>query len=106
MPNLRDLLDPLGELRYGVPTSEKERIAVSRALPGAPEDPSAEQDVANRYAAGYLFAQQHPEIAPRLLPIVSTIKALFGTDPDLQSWAHAGMNRALQRGGTLGDLVR
>lgn len=95
----RDLLDT-GILRYGVTTADKEKLARERALPGAPLDPSAEQNVADRYAAGYLFATHWPKLAPAVLPIISALKTsslpfLGGEDPSIQSFAQAGMNRAL-----------
>lgn len=95
-----DALDIPGRLRYGVPTSRKEALASARALPGAPKDDSADQDVANRYAAGYMFAQQHPHLAPLVQPFVDAIKTsdlplIGGASPELQSYAVEGMNRAL-----------
>ena len=90
-----DWLDVLGQLRYGVPTSEKEALAASGELPGAPVDRTADQERANRYASGYLFAQQHPTLAPATLPMVNFVHGLFGDDPALQSQATAGMNRGL-----------
>ena len=110
-----DILDLAGVLRYGVPTSEKERLAVSRELPGAPADVSPEQGAAHRYASGYLFAQQHPTIAPIVQPLVDRLKVsdlpLFGgSSPELQAYASQGVTRALSeqanRMRTLGDLLR
>lgn len=92
--NLRDLLDVAGQIRYGMPTSAKEVLAVSGALPGAPVDRSAEQDAAKRYAAGYLFTREHPDAAKVLIPAATYIHALFG-DVDTQARAHEGMNRAM-----------
>lgn len=95
-----DDVDIPGRLRYGVPTAEKEALASSRALPGAPVDNSADQDIANRYAAGYLFAKQHPHLAPIVQPFINALKTsdlpLFGgASPELQSYAQAGMNAAM-----------
>jgi len=95
-----DLLDLAGTLRYGMPTSEKERLARSRALPGAPKDTSAEQAPADRYAAGYLFAQAHPTIAPMVQPYVDQLKTsslpfLGGSSPELQAYASQGVQQAL-----------
>ena len=96
MADIRDVSDILGYLRFGRSTAEKEALAASRSLPDAPEDNTADQDVANRYAAGYLFAQRYPKIAQQILPYVTQIKIAAGSDPVLQSWAHTGMNRALR----------
>ncbi len=95
----RDFFDT-GILRYGVSTAEKEKAALARALPAAPIDTSAGQEKANRYAAGYLFALHWPRLAPKIMPIISATKTsnlwkLGGDDPELQSYAQAGMNRAL-----------
>ncbi len=112
--DLRDVLDIAGLLRYGMPTSEKERLAISGTLPGAPVDHTADQDAANRYAAGYLFAKEHPILAPIVQPMVNRLKVsdlpLFGgSTPDLQSQATAGMNQGLAaaggRGPDLGALL-
>lgn len=112
MADIRDLFDLAGVIRYGVPTAEKERLAISGALPGAPEDRSPEQDAANRYAAGYLFAKQHPRLASWIQPAVDVIKTsdlpfLGGSSPELQSYASEGSARALaDYGASLGDLLQ
>ena len=108
--DLRDLLDLAGVIRYGVPTAEKERMAIESTLPGAPQDFSAEQTAANRYAAGYLFGQQHPEIAETVQPWVDLIKVsdlplLGGSTPEEQSYASEGVRRALM-GRNITDLVQ
>ena len=72
-PAGRDLLDT-GTFRYGVTTAEKERLARARALPGAPRDLSADQSVADRYAAGYLFGTNWPNLAPVVLPLINVLK--------------------------------
>jgi hypothetical protein len=95
-----DDVDIPGRLRYGMSTADKEAAASSRSLPGAPADNTADQDVANRYAAGYLFAQQHPHLAPVVQPLIDALKTsdlpIFGgASPELQSYAHEGMTRAL-----------
>jgi len=89
------MADAAGNLRYGMPTSQKEVLAAGRRLPGAPIDNSADQDVANRYAAGYLFTMQHPDLAPYVMPVANFLHGLFGDDPSVQSYAQEGMNRAL-----------
>lgn len=96
MADLSDTLDVFGRLRYGVPTSEKEAIAIRGDLPGAPVDHTADQDAANRYASGFLFAQEHPTLAPMVMPFVDRVRTgLFGDSPEMQSYATAGMNQAL-----------
>lgn len=94
------LLDFVGRLRYGMPTDQKEALAASGTLPGAPVDRSADQAAANRYASGYLFTKNHPTIAPMVMPLVSqlrtsTLPGFGGDSPELQSLAISGMNTAL-----------
>jgi len=101
MPNVMDLLDIAGRLRYGVPTSEKEAAARRGDLPGAPVDNTADQARADRYAAGYLFGKAHPTIAAAVMPIVSQLKTsdlpvLGGSSPELQSYALQGAQRGIQ----------
>ena len=101
---LSKLMDLPGYLRYGVPTSEKERLAVSGELPGAPEDPSASQDVSNRYAAGYLFGREHPTVSRAVQPLVDMVKTsdlpfVGGSDPELQSWASQGVRSGSEAAG-------
>lgn len=96
------VFDVTGYLRYGVPVSEKERLAASASLPGAPADQSEDLDAANRYASGYLFAQQHPKLAPVVQPLIDMLKTsdlpfFGGSSPTLQSYATAGMNQGLMR---------
>lgn len=98
-----DLTDLLGYLRYGMPTSQKEALAASGALPGAPKDNTVNQDAANRYAAGFLFQRAHPTLAPIVQPLVNQIKTstlplLGGSSPELQSQATAGANAAAVSG--------
>lgn len=108
-----DFLDIIGSLRYGVPTSQKETLARQGSLPGAPEDKTAEQKAADRYAAGFLFALQHPGIASTVQPIVDRLKTsdlpLFGgSSPELQSYASEGVTRGAdlaRQGLTLADLL-
>jgi hypothetical protein len=110
---LGELLAMAGNLRYGVGTDEKERLAISRALPGAPRDTSADQDAANRYASGYLFGLNHPTIAAAVQPFVSQLKTsdlpLFGgSTPELQSQADSGVQQgvaAASRGMSIKDLL-
>lgn len=97
---LGELADAPGRIRYGKSTSQKEALARARALPGAPLDTSAGQEKADRYASGYLFAQNWPRLAPIVQPYVDALKTsdlpLFGGEtPESQSYATAGMNRAL-----------
>lgn len=96
MADLLDLADILGNLRYGMPTSQKEALAISGTLPGAPKDMTADQTAANRYAAGYLFTRRHPDLAQYAIPAASFIHGLFGDNEAIQSQAHAGMNEALK----------
>ena len=92
---LADLLDQIGRLRYGVPTSEKERIALSGTLPGAPAANTQDASEAQRYASGYLFAKEHPALAELVQPAVDTARiGWFGDSPELQSYATAGANSA------------
>jgi len=98
-----EALDP-GRLRYGVSTAEKEAIARRGELPGAPVDRSAGQEKADRYAAGFLFAKEHPDLAPILQPMVDRLKTsdlpyFGGESPEVQSYASQGMTRALAERG-------
>lgn len=98
MDFLNFLLDQAGRIRYGVPTSEKEALARSGSLPGAPEDFSAGQEKADRYASGFLFGQEHPYISQMVQPLVNRIKTsdlpfLGGSSPELQSYASEGARR-------------
>ena len=112
--DLRDLLDFAGRIRYGMPTSEKERLAVTGALPGAPEDKTVDQTAANRYSSGFLFALEHPTLAAAIQPVVSQIKVsdlpiLGGSSPELQSYADSGVQQgiaAYKHGKNLADLLR
>ena len=93
-------LGKLGKLRYGVSTEDKERLAISGGLPGAPQDNSAGQEKSNRYASGFLFAKQNPTIASLVQPLVNRIKTsdlpfVGGSSPELQSYASQGVSRAL-----------
>lgn len=94
MGAIRDILDQAGRLRYGVPTSEKERLARAGALPGAPE-PDEDAEEADRYASGYLFSAAHPTLSRVVQPLVSRLKvsdlpAFGGSSAELQSFADAG----------------
>lgn len=94
MDALSSLADQTGRIRYGVPTSVKERLARMRALPGAPEV-TADAEEADRYAAGHLFGREHPMLSEKLQPLVSMLKTsdlplLGGSSPELQSYADAG----------------
>jgi hypothetical protein len=92
---IRSGADVFGQLRYGVPTSEKERIALTGALPGAPAANKADPAEAERYASGYLFQKEHPVLASTVQPMVDRVRlAWFGDSPELQSYAHAGANAA------------
>ena len=102
-------LDP-GNLRYGVSTAEKERLASAGALPGAPKDQSENQDVANRYAAGYLFGQNYPNLAPVVQPMVDRIKTsdlpfFGGESPETQAYASYGVNMGAGQPRTVGDFM-
>jgi len=105
VPDIGEILDATGYLRYGVPVARKEALAASQSLPGAPVDQTENLDAANRYASGYLFAQAHPHLAPVVQPLIDMLKTsdlpfFGGSSPTLQSYATAGMNQALmQRGG-------
>lgn len=93
---LSSLADQFGRLRYGVPTSEKERLArTPGALPGAPRA-DADAEEADRYASGYLFGQTWPRLAPVLQPYIDRLKVsdvplLGGSSPELQSYATQGV---------------
>jgi hypothetical protein len=110
VPNWRDYLDLLGQLRYGMPTSEKEALAAKGSLLGAPVGASAEQDRGNRYAAGYPFGKQSPRLAPTVQGRVDRIKTsdlplLGGSSPELQSYASEGVARGAAAG-DVGDELR
>lgn len=96
--NMSDLLDLPGYLRYGMPTSGKEAVAAGGGLPGAPYDPSANQDVGNRYAAGYLFGKQWPNFSQYAMPVVNFIHGLAGDSSNLQSYANQGVNNGRAAG--------
>lgn len=114
MPDPRELLSSIGAVRYGAPTGEKERLARQASLPGAPKDQTTEQQAADRYAAGFLFAFNHPEIAPFVQDLVNVVKTsdlplVGGSSPELQSYAVHGMRMGLlerDKGTSLGDLLR
>lgn len=109
-----DLQGLAGILRYGVPTQEKERLAREASLPGAPEDNTAEQTAADRYAAGFLFGLRYPELAVVVQPYVDRLKTsdlpLFGgSTPEEQSYASEGVQRGAAMAGqglTLAELLR
>jgi len=114
-------VDPLGwlnevghKLRYGVSSAEKGRLASAHTLesPGATSTP----DQAERYAAGYLFAKQWPNLAAaggqaaadrlhfgpveqmrRGLKMVPGLGELIvdADSPELQSFATTGGSKAL-----------
>jgi hypothetical protein len=94
----------LGLLRYGVPTSEKERLARSGELPGSPQADTEEAAEADRYAAGYLFGLNWPAASKFIQPMVDMVKTsdlpLFGgANPELQSWASHGVQQGRQAAG-------
>lgn len=92
MSDPTDWTDVLGNLRYGMPTSEKEARALRSPVP--------EQDTENmpnsqRAMAGQLFQETHPTLAPMVRPWVDAARiAWFGDTPEQQSWATYGANRA------------
>lgn len=100
---VEDPLDQLGRLRYGVPTSEKERLARTGELPGAPTyNPtlSDEENMerADRYASGYLFGKARPQVSSFIQPLIDMLKtsdlpAFGGSSPELQSYASEGARR-------------
>lgn len=100
MPNgLLDALINLGgrvgsQVRYGMPLEDKERLALSGQLPGAPEDPAMVEE-RQRHGAGYLFGQEWPRLSTAVMPAVNLVKGtdwwgLGGSSPELQSWANHG----------------
>ena len=94
----------MGLLRYGVPTSEKERLARGGELPGSPRADTEEAEEADRYAAGYLFGQQWPTASRYMQPLVDMVKTsdlpfIGGADPELQSWASHGVQQGQQAAG-------
>jgi len=91
-PSLETLLDLLGKLRYGMPTSQKEAVALQGSLPGAPPVRGADAAEAQRYAAGYLHARQYPQASRLSVPLAALIRGLFGESPELQSYAAQGAN--------------
>lgn len=96
------LADPLGQLRYGMSTADKEAAAGRHDLPNAPKDQEYENDErTQRHAAGYYFTKRYPNAAPILMPAINFLKTssapIFGGDSaDLQSYAQDGMNQALR----------
>ncbi len=99
---LYDLADQFGRLRYGVPTSEKERMAVSGEVPGAQPIQYNDRDVAreNRRAAAYLFGKTWPRLAPVIQPAINRFKdyAPFFTDDEDSEALHNIALEAVRRG--------
>ncbi len=96
-----DAADQLGRLRYGVPTSEKERLARTGELPGAPSPLTTGVEEQDRYASGFLSGQTWPNASELFQPLVDRVKTsdlpFFGGDsPELQSYASEGSRRASQ----------
>lgn len=90
---LDELLDMLGVLRYGVPTADKERAALTHALPGAPPVVGADAAEAQRYAAGFLHGKTFPRASRASVPVAAFLRALFlNESPELQSFAQHGAN--------------
>ena len=116
LEGLRDKVDVSGQLRYNMPTSEKERIALMQELPGAPKptaNATGDAPEAQRYAAGYLFAKAHPDASKVLQPWIDRMHTGWaGDSPELQSWATTGANAARthekparSRLGSLADIL-
>lgn len=109
---LGDIPDQFGRLRYGVPTSEKERLARTGELPGSPAADTMDSSEADRYASGYLFGRTWPNLSRLIQPAVDTLKTsslpLFGGEsPEMQSYATAGGNAGrTSRGSNLQELIR
>lgn len=92
-----NVADQFGRIRYGVPTSEKERLAREGNLPGAP-DPAQGVEEADRYASGFLSGQTWPAASDIIQPLVDRVKTsdlpfFGGDDPELQSYASEGSRR-------------
>jgi len=100
--------------RYGTDTATKEVLAREGSLPGAPVDPSADQEIADRYAAGFLFGLQYPTLAENVLPYLNMLKTsdipgFGGSSPELQSYGSHGIQQGIleaTKGTTLKDLVK
>jgi hypothetical protein len=90
-----DWTDPFFRLRYGVTDAEKQGMVYAGQIPGRKPTQNA-QDMAReeRRAAGYLFAQQHPNLAPAVQPTVDYIRSFFDA-PEVVSAASEGMDQAL-----------
>lgn len=112
--NIRDILDFAGNLRYGVPTSEKEVIARQQLLPGAPPANTETGEEADRYSAAYLFGLQHPDIAEAVMPAVAALKVsgvpfFGGSTEETQAYGDRGSQMGIQaarQGKTLADILR
>ncbi len=85
------LVDQAGRIRYGMPTTEKEKLARSGLLPGSPKTDDA--DVLDRYASGMLAARTW---GGGVQPIADRLHLAGLDDPDVQSWATTGKNEALR----------
>ena len=88
----RAVADPLGRLRYGVPTSEKEAFA-REAMSSKIGDFSEGQAPSDRAASGYLFERAYPELQKRAQPWIDAARiGWFGDTPEEQSYASYGAN--------------
>lgn len=97
MASLSDIADAPWRFRYGVGPTEKYRLAVTGGIPGAqPIRNEADVDREERRASGYLFAKQHPTIAPLVQPTVDDLRAVaFRDDPSVIAAAQEGQTAAL-----------
>ncbi len=95
---------PIARWRYGVDPTEKYKIALGGAIPGA-QPIRSEEDVIReeRRAAAFLFALQHPLIAN--VAVAGANKLRFWEDPSVHDAARAGLRAAKTSGVTLGDII-
>jgi hypothetical protein len=72
-----------GRIRYGVPTAEKEAMAMRGEIPG--HDPAnmktgTGMEAEQRRAAAYLFGKNYPNLGPNWQPIIDRVLR-SGDDP-------------------------
>lgn len=117
------LNDMGGRIRYGVPTSEKEAMAISGQIPG--HDPrnaktGVGHEIEQRRAAAYLFGKNYPNLGPEWQSLIDRMRS--GDDPkvlavtqtaveqgaaDAQKAQQAALKALLAKygSGTLGGLL-
>jgi hypothetical protein len=109
MPTIKDILensaviqwlnDQGGRVRYGVPTSEKEAMAIRGEIPGhvpANDNTMLGQDIEQRRAAAYLFGKTWPWLGPNWQPYIDKFRSGEGDDPRVISVAQSASEQGSQ----------